>query len=185
MSSTSCSPRGSCPRSSRSSGYNQGNVGIWRSYPLVHFGDWYEWNCARCPVTTDILRVVPGMTLAGFSVLEPGTHIHDDPHPNKGALRFQLGLRVPGPVEDCGLEIGGQRVGWEEGRGVVIDFGHPHHLWNDTPEPRAVFMIEFRAPLPWPLRMVNRVLQPAMTWFPETRGMRVRLWDLEQATAAA
>lgn len=160
-------------------GIPQGNVGPWRVFGLMHQGHWMDWNCRRCPATTALVKNVPDLMMAGFSVLEPGTHITKHRGPNKGALRYQLGVVVPGEPGDCRIRIGEEMVVWQEGESVVFDFTVPHEAWNDTDAIRVLLMLEFIAPLPWYLAGTNRVAQRAMGWFPTTRDMKNRLRRLE------
>jgi beta-hydroxylase len=160
-------------------GIPQGNVGPWRSFVLMHQGRWMEWNCARCPDTTRAVREIPGLTMAGFSVLEPGTHITDHRGPNKGALRYQLGVIVPGPHGSCRIRVGDEMLYWAEGEGVMFDFTHHHEAWNDSDSIRVLLMLEVLTPLPWYLRPTNALAQRAMSWFPTTRSMGKRLRALE------
>lgn len=160
-------------------GIPQGNIGPWRSFVLMHQGRWMDWNCERCPRTTELVRSIPGLTMAGFSVLEPGTHITEHRGPNKGALRYQLGVIVPGAPGDCRIRVGDEMVVWREGEGVVFDFTVPHEAWNDSDDIRVLLMLEFITPLPWYLAGTNRMAQHAMSWFPTTRDMTNRLRQLE------
>lgn len=158
-------------------GSPQGNSGPWRSYVLSHMGEWFEWNCRRCPGTTALARSVPDLQLAAFSILDPGTSIEDTPHLNKGALRYQLPLIVA--EQGCGMRIAGEDVRWIEGRGVLIDFAHPHRLWNQSEQARVVLMLEVPEPLGGVVGQLNRLAQRSMRLMPETRGMRTRLERLE------
>lgn len=160
-------------------GIPQGNVGVWKSFVLMHHGNWMTWNCERCPDTTAVVRSIPGLTMAGFSVLHPGTHITEHRGPNKGALRYQLGVRVPGQDGDCRIRVGDEMIHWRDGESVVFDFTVPHEAWNDTDEIRVLLMLEFRTPLPAFLGLPNRFAQHAMGWFPTTRAMHRRLLALE------
>lgn len=160
-------------------GIPQGNVGPWRSFVMMHQGRWIDWNCDRCPETTALVRTIPGLMMAGFSVLEPGTHITEHRGPNKGALRYQLGVIVPGRDGDCRIRVGTEMIHWRDGEGVVFDFTVPHEAWNDTDEIRVLLMLEVLTPLPWYLRTTNRWAQRAMGWFPTTRDMKRRLATLE------
>jgi aspartyl/asparaginyl beta-hydroxylase (cupin superfamily) len=161
-------------------GIPQGNIGPWRSFVLMHQGRWMDWNCERCPRTTELVRSIPGLTMAGFSVLEPGTHITEHRGPNKGALRYQLGVIVPGAPGDCRIRVGDEMVVWREGEGVAFDFTVPHEAWNDSDGIRVLLMLEFVTPgLPWYLAGPNRWAQHAMSWFPTTRDMTRRLRQLE------
>ena len=150
-------------------GIPQGNEGPWRSFVLMHQGRWIEWNAARCPRTTRVVRSVPGLLMAGFSVLEPGTHITEHRGPNKGALRYQLGVIVPGPEGACRIRVGDELITWREGAGVVFDFTVPHEAWNDSDAVRVLLMLEVLTPLPRRLALPNALAQRAMGWFPTTR----------------
>jgi beta-hydroxylase len=160
-------------------GIPQGNEGPWRSFVLMHQGRWIDWNCERCPRTTELVRSIPGLTMAGFSVLEPGTHITEHRGPNKGALRYQLGVVVPGDEGDCRIRVGDEMLVWREGEGVAFDFTVPHEAWNDSDGVRVLLMLEVLTPLPWYLDRPNRIAQRAMGWFPTTRDIRRRLAALE------
>lgn len=160
-------------------GIPQGNEGVWRTFVLMHQGRWIDWNCERCPATTDLVRTIPGLMMAGFSVLEPGTHITTHRGPNKGALRYQLGVIVPGNEGDCRIRVGEHMVHWHEGEGVAFDFTVPHEAWNDSSGIRVLLMLEVITPLPWYLTITNRLAQRAMGWFPTTRDITNRLRRLE------
>jgi beta-hydroxylase len=160
-------------------GIPQGNIGPWRSFVLMHQGTWIDFNCAKCPKTTEVVRSIPGLTMAGFSVLEPGTHITEHRGPNKGALRHQLGVIVPGAEGDCRIRVGDEMLVWREGESVMFDFTVPHEAWNDSDGIRVLLMLEVVTPLPWYLDRPNRLAQHAMSWFPTTRDMAARLRALE------
>ena len=160
-------------------GIPQGNVGPWRSFVMMHQGRWIDWNCERCPKTTALVRTIPGLTLAGFSVLEPGTHITAHRGPNKGALRYQLGVIVPGSDGDCRIRVGDEMLHWHDGEGVMFDFTVEHEAWNDSDAIRVLLMLEVLTPLPWYIGAPNRLAQRAMGWFPTTRDITNRLRKLE------
>jgi aspartyl/asparaginyl beta-hydroxylase (cupin superfamily) len=160
-------------------GIPQGNIGPWRSFVLMHQGRWIDWNCERCPRTTALARSIPGLSMVGFSVLEPGTHITEHRGPNKGALRYQLGVIVPGEYGDCRIRVGNEMLRWVEGEGVMFDFTVPHEAWNDSDAIRVLLMLEVATPLPRLLAYPNRLAQRAMAWFPTTRDITRRLRALE------
>jgi aspartyl/asparaginyl beta-hydroxylase (cupin superfamily) len=100
-------------------------------------------NQARAPKTTELLKKIPTLTNAFFSVIEPGTTV--DPHWGHwgGFLRYHLGLIVPNnnADEDIYLRIRpdvkkdnnmrlnernallekGDKYYWKEGEGVMFD----------------------------------------------------------------
>jgi hypothetical protein len=80
--------------------------GRWDTFGLYAFGKKRHKNCALCPITTRVVEQIPGMVMAGFSRLGPGTHIK--PHVGYGGwaqyvLRCHLGLIVN---DGCEMRVG-------------------------------------------------------------------------------
>lgn len=125
----------------------QGAEGPWTTYVLFSFGRWISANAARCPATTALIADVPDLETAGFTVLAPGTHIPLHRGPFR-SLRYQLGVRVPGPPGACRLQVGDEVIVWEDGKSLAFDDAVEHEAWNDADEPRYVLFIQTRWPLP-------------------------------------
>jgi aspartyl/asparaginyl beta-hydroxylase (cupin superfamily) len=132
--------------------------GDWKAYFLYAYGRCVEENCARCPNTVRLLRKIPGMKTAMFSILAPGKHIPQHWGPYKGVLRYHLGLIVPKPESLCRIRVGSDVRSWAEGRSLVFDDRHPHEVWNDSNVSRTVLFVDFVRPLPWPLDWINRAV---------------------------
>src|SRR5262245_20678626 len=64
----------------------------WKTYFLYVHGHKIEANCRRCPETARIVKKVPGMVTAMFSLLDPGRELPEHRGMYKGLLRYQLGL---------------------------------------------------------------------------------------------
>lgn len=131
----------------------------WDTFGLVAFGQRQEQNCRRCRATDDILRTIPGLMMAGFSRLAPGTHIK----PHRGyegyagyVLRAHLALDVP---PNCGLRVLDQTRGWVEGKCLVFDDSFEHEAWNFSDRPRTVLLLDFLNPL----RRRPLILNPQFT----------------------
>jgi hypothetical protein len=75
-------------------------------FVLYGYGYWVKQNCARCPETARLLRKIPGLTMAFFSVLAPKAHIRPHRGPYKGLLRYHLGLMIPHPSSSCRIQVG-------------------------------------------------------------------------------
>ena len=52
--------------------------GEWDVFPLLAFGEKDEERCKLCPKTWDLVKDIPGLTTAAFSILRAYTEIH--PH---------------------------------------------------------------------------------------------------------
>lgn len=130
----------------------------WKTFFLYGYGFRMEENCRRCPDTDQLLRLIPGMKTAFFSILEPGKHLPHHRGPFKGVLRYHLGLRIPQPKEACGIRVGSDVRHWEEGRSMIFDDTHDHEAWNNSSERRVVLFVDFVRPLPFPLSWLNQLL---------------------------
>ncbi|MCB9374232.1 MAG: aspartyl/asparaginyl beta-hydroxylase domain-containing protein [Microthrixaceae bacterium] len=142
-------------------GEELGAEGPWTTYILFSFGSWVEANAARCPATAEVCRGIPDLEIAGFTVLDGGTHIPLHRGPFR-ALRYQLGVRVPEPIGACRLQVADEVIVWEDGKSLAFDDACEHEAWNDTDEARYVFFVQTRWPLPgWEgvaHRAIHRVL---------------------------
>ena len=141
----------------------------WKSFFLLGYGHRFQRNIAQCPETWRVLKTIPGLKTAMFSILEPGKHIplHRDPY--NGVLRFHLGLIVPEPQSQVAIRIDGQLCHWQEGKGLIFDDRFEHEAWNATNSLRAVLFVDFVKPLRFPANLVNRAVIAAA---PLTRSVR-------------
>ncbi len=112
----------------------------WDVFGLYAFGNKLQDNCARCPETTRVVESIPGLRTAGFSMLEPGTHIRPHVGYSKAVLRCHLGLIVPA---GCTMRVGAEIRTWEEGRCLIFDDTTEHEVWHRGSEARVVLLIDF------------------------------------------
>lgn len=118
-------------------------------------------NLARCPATARLVRAVPGLSDASFSILAPGTHIGDRRGATKGLITCHLGLIVP-KDGDGRMRIHDRVVRWAEGETLMFDDSWRHEVWNDADAVRVVLQIRFERPLrppgKWVAGLVMRFL---------------------------
>ncbi|GAA3268567.1 aspartyl/asparaginyl beta-hydroxylase domain-containing protein [Dactylosporangium vinaceum] len=116
----------------------------WSVYGLVAFGTRIDAALMNCPRTADALSQIPGLTTAGFSRMDAGTHIK----PHQGWVttvhRAHLGLVVPDG--DCALRVGSQTRLWREGDLLVFDDTVVHEAWNYSAHTRTVLLFDFLRP---------------------------------------
>ena len=128
----------------------------WKSFFLEGYGFRAEENCARCPRTMALLKKVPGLVVAFFSIMEPGTQVPPHRGVTKAWYNCHLGLVVPqGKV---GIEIAGRPVGWREGEWLVFDETNTHRVWNETDEARVVLFLQVRRPMTWRGKLAAKAL---------------------------
>ena len=141
----------------------------WKTFFLAGFGLPSKENCRRCPETTRILKKIPGMKTAFFSILSPNKHIPPHRGAYNGVLRYHLGLVVPEPVEKCRIRIGKEIKHWEEGKSLIFDDSFNHEVWNETAGHRAVLFVDFERPVKFPFNLLNKLLLNAAIFSPFIR----------------
>jgi ornithine lipid ester-linked acyl 2-hydroxylase len=138
----------------------------WKTFFLYGYGFEAKLGVEMCPRTAELMRQIPGMTTAMFSILSPGKHILDHRGPYKGVLRYHLGLIVPHDAPACRIRVGGDIRHWEEGESMVFDDTYNHEVWNDTDETRVVLFVDLLRPLPEPESLINRAIVKAIGYSP-------------------
>lgn len=151
----------------------------WKIFPLTAYGLRSQANIDLCPETWRIVRTIPGLTTAMFSILEPGKRIPPHRGPYNGVLRLHLGLIVPEPREGTGIRVGSERRHWQEGRALIFDDAYEHEAWNETAGLRVVLFVDFEKPLRFPAGALNRLLLGLAVFTPFVResGDNLRRWE--------
>lgn len=151
----------------------------WKTFFLYGYGYRMDSNCRQCPETTRLIEGIPGMFTGFFSILAPGKHIPLHRGPYKGLLRCHLALIVPGPEEECWIEVGGEKAHWREGRCLVFDDTYKHRVENNTEGTRVVLFIDVLRPLRFPGSLLNRVILQLIRWSPFIRDAvkNHRAWE--------
>ncbi len=123
-----------------------GFTGTWSVFGLFFRGEPYlpidlAANQRRCPRTVALLRTLPRLDSAGFSLVGPNSHIkpHADNYGPK-LQRLHLGVNVPRGSE---MIVGGTTLGWEQGRVVMFDRSQIHEVTNRSDQPRVVLLCDF------------------------------------------
>lgn len=167
------------PRIEQVLGASQGNDGEWNTFVLLALRKPVTFNAEQCPVTSELVAQVPGISSALFSVFQPGTHLPSHQAPNRGVLRYHLGLIVPGPPDSCQLRVLDEVLSYREGESVLFDDTFEHEAWNRSASPRVTLLLEVDRPLRTPYRQFNALTQRAFAFHPEARGADERLERLE------
>lgn len=150
-------------------------TGAWRTVVLFANGRWVDETASHFPVTRSCFERIHPKANVGFSALEAHSHIAAHVGANRGALRFQLPIIVPGRSGQCRIRIGDDMVHWEEGTGIVFDLSTDHEAWNETDDLRVLLMVEIPQPLPVPWRWLNHLAQYSYRWHPSYREMPDRI----------
>jgi len=129
----------------------------WKTILLKGFDGWFEPNCALFPATTALLKQMPSVSSAMFSILEPGARI--PPHTGKfnGILRYHLALAVP-QKGHCFILVNGEAYSWKKDEGVLFNDVYQHAVTNDSREYRVVLFIDVKKKAPALVAAINDLL---------------------------
>ncbi|HWU55181.1 MAG TPA: aspartyl/asparaginyl beta-hydroxylase domain-containing protein [Rhizomicrobium sp.] len=145
----------------------------WKSF-MFKSGEFIEENCVLAPKTAALLRGIPGVYTAFFSVLEPRQHIKAHWGYWKGFVRYHLGVVIPDNNHDskCWIRINpdaqsrtgdraaieqGEKYYWHEGEAVLFDDTFLHDAANETDQVRVVLFLDVARKMAWPLALLNRL----------------------------
>ncbi|MCB9666746.1 MAG: aspartyl/asparaginyl beta-hydroxylase domain-containing protein [Myxococcales bacterium] len=171
--------------------YTTGGIhGIkWKSF-MFKSGVFVKENCKLAPRTAQLLREIPYVYTAFFSVLDPQQYI--TPHWGywKGFLRYHLGILIPNNNQDnsCWLRINSNRLDnelrdktliekgdkyyWHDGEGVMFDDTFLHDAQNGSDQVRVVMWLDVRRRLPWHLSAINHAALRIAQAVPEVARVR-------------
>ncbi|MCK5710814.1 MAG: aspartyl/asparaginyl beta-hydroxylase domain-containing protein [Deltaproteobacteria bacterium] len=152
----------------------------WKTFFLAGYGLESDENTKRCPETMRLLRKIPGMKTAMFSILSPNKHIPAHKGPFNGVLRYHLGLIIPEPKEKCRIRIDKEIKHWNEGESIIFDDTFNHEVWNDTSGFRAVLFVDFVRPVKFPFNLFNKLVVSAAAFAPFTREAEIKHKEWEK-----
>jgi aspartyl/asparaginyl beta-hydroxylase (cupin superfamily) len=95
-------------------------------------------NCRKLPITWGILKQIPGITLGAVLILEPKGHILPHVSESNINIRCHLGIKIPASLPKCGMRVGNEDRGWEEGKVLMFSDCYEHTAWNDSNEIRII-----------------------------------------------
>jgi len=114
--------------------------GEWDVFPFIVFGDKDEDRCKLCPKTWELVKDIPGLTTASFSILRGSTDIHPHTGFTDKVLRCHLALKVP---HGCAIIVGDEPRRWQEGKCLIFDDTVEHSAYNKSNEERVVLLLDF------------------------------------------
>jgi aspartyl/asparaginyl beta-hydroxylase (cupin superfamily) len=146
----------------------------WQSF-MFKSGRFIDENCALAPKTAALLRRIPNVYTAFFSILDP--HQHIKPHWGywKGFVRYHLGVVIPENNRDqlCWIRINteaeaqnrarreeiknGEKYYWKNGASVMFDDTFLHDAANESGEVRVVLFLDVARKMPWHLSLANKL----------------------------
>ncbi len=118
----------------------------WKRFHLKWYGDFFPSAEQWCPRSVEVLRSVPEVRAASFTLLPAGGTIGKHRDPLAGALRYHLGLVTPNS-DQCRIWIDGEPYTWRDGEDIVFDETYMHWARNDTEQDRIILFCDVERPL--------------------------------------
>ncbi|WP_242604532.1 aspartyl/asparaginyl beta-hydroxylase domain-containing protein [Legionella fairfieldensis] len=136
----------------------------WNVFVLYLLGYQLEKAQALCPVLCNLVKGIPHLIQAFFSILEPGKSIPLHKGPYIGYLRYHLGIHIPknNPPQ---IIINNQPYTWKEGEAVLFDDSWPHEVRNESDDFRAVLIIDVLRPMPMFPHLINQFVTQVLGRF--------------------
>ncbi|MFY0599728.1 MAG: aspartyl/asparaginyl beta-hydroxylase domain-containing protein [Cyclobacteriaceae bacterium] len=152
----------------------QGGIYIakWKSF-MFKSGSFIDENCELCPQTSEILKRVPRIKQAFFSILYPNQHIKPHRGYYQGFMRYHLGVIVPdnNVEKKCWLRVNddpednkkydkstmhkGESYHWKNGEGVIFNDNYLHDAANESDEIRVILWLDVYRRLPFWIDWLN------------------------------
>ncbi len=121
----------------------------WTSYEFYQQGKPIEERFRRAPATVRAMQALPQADVplrspcAMYSALQPRTRIP----PHTGVANFRLVVHLPLVLPaGCGFRVGSETRQWRIGESWVFDDTIEHEAWNDSDEPRYIFICDIWNP---------------------------------------
>ena len=145
----------------------------WKSF-MFKSGKFLDGNCRLAPHTAALLRRIPNVYTAFFSILDPHQYITPHCGPWKGIVRYHLGVVIPNDnrEKECWLRINtrperdldsvanirrGDLYHWKNGAGVMFDDTFVHDAANESDEVRVVLWLDIARKMPLHLHLLNKL----------------------------
>jgi beta-hydroxylase len=99
-----------------------------------------------CPKSSAIIKSLPNVKMAMFSVLKPGAKILPHTGPYRGCIRLHMGLITPNS-DECFITLGGQTYSWRDGEVILLDDSYLHYVENNTDKYRVILLCDIIRPM--------------------------------------
>lgn len=118
----------------------------WKRFYLKWYDEFLPSAQSLCPKTVALLKTVPGINGAMFTLLPKHGQLKPHRDPFAGSLRYHLGLITPNS-EKCRIYVDGIPYHWQDGADVLFDETYIHAAYNDTEIDRIILFCDVERPL--------------------------------------
>lgn len=118
----------------------------WSKFYLTWYGHTHKSAKELCPKTVAILKRIPSVNGAMFSILPPGSKLTRHLDPVACSLRYHLGLSTPNS-DDCYINVDGANYSWRDGEAFMFDETYLHYVYNNSDKHRLILMCDINRPM--------------------------------------
>ena len=118
----------------------------WKRFYLKWYQDPLKSAEALCPKTLALIKQIPSINAAMFTLLPKDSFLFKHRDPYAGSLRYHLGLITPNSKE-CSITVDGKVYYWQDGHDVLFDETYIHHAENKTAQDRIILFCDIKRPL--------------------------------------
>jgi beta-hydroxylase len=130
----------------------------WKRFYLKWYGDTFPSAQQLCPKTVELVKSIPTVNAALFTLMAPRSKLGAHRDPFAGSIRYHLGLKTPNS-DDCRIYIDGEPYAWRDGEAIMFDETFIHKVRNDTDEVRIILFCDVTRPLKTPIaRWINKIM---------------------------
>lgn len=118
----------------------------WKRFYIKWYDDFFPSAQALCPKIIELVKQVPSINAAMFTLLPAGSRLglHRDPY--AGSLRYHLGIITPNS-DECRIYVDGIPHAWYDGQDVLFDETYLHEAENKTDQDRLIFFCDVARPM--------------------------------------
>lgn len=118
----------------------------WKRFYLKWYDEFLPSAQSLCPNTVAILKNVPGIHGAMFTLLPKQGQLKPHRDPFAGSIRYHLGLITPNS-EKCRIYVDGIPYHWRDGEDVLFDETYIHSAQNETDIDRIILFCDVERPM--------------------------------------
>ena len=143
----------------------------WKRFYLKWYRDYHPSAEKYCPKTTELLRSIPTINAAMFTLLPAHSELVRHRDPFAGSLRYHLGLITPNS-DECHIYVDGTPYAWNDGEELVFDETYIHKAENKTDIDRLILFCDVERPLKYRvLSILNKGFGKFIGYATSTKNM--------------
>lgn len=99
-------------------------------------------NCKRFPKTYKIISSIPGVILAGVTILKSNSSVLPHTGETNTTIRCHFGIEIPNSLPLCGMQVGGEERSWQNGKVLLFNDAYTHSTWNNSNQNRVIILFD-------------------------------------------